>query len=62
MKKFTLENAMIKAIQHFKKEHQDDTIRNIESWEWSCSSALFNVEYVDEQGEYHEMQIRIKNN
>lgn len=62
MKKFTLENAMIKAIQQFKKEHKDGTIRNVYAWEWGGSSAMFNIEYVDEQGEYHELQINIKNN
>ena len=60
MKKFTLENAMIKAIQQFKKSHKDGTIRNIYSWEWCSNHALFNIEYVDDQGEYHEMQINIK--
>lgn len=62
MKNFTLENAMIKAIQQFKKSHKAGTIRNIESWEWGCNSALFNIEYVDEQGEYNNLEIRIDNN
>lgn len=48
------------------KKNHNNTIRNIESWEWSCggtrSHALFNIEYVDDQGEYHEMQINIELN
>lgn len=60
MKKFTLENAMIKAIQQFKKDHKEGTIRNVYAWEWCSSHGLFNIEYVDAQGEYHEMQINIK--
>ncbi len=62
MKKFTLENAMIKAIQQFKKNHKDFTIRGIDAWEWSNNKALFNIEYVDEQGEYHEETVNIKAN
>lgn len=59
-RKFTIENAMIKAIQEFKKTHKQDTIRNVYAWEWSSKHGLFNIEYVDEQYEYHELQITIK--
>lgn len=60
MKKFTLEEAMVKAIRQFKRENKNFEIRNVYAWEWGGSSALFNIEYVDEQGEYHEMQLNIK--
>ena len=65
MAKLTLEEAMVKAIRQFKRENKNYEIRNVYAWEWSTghtsSHALFNIEYVDEQGEYHEMQINIRN-
>ena len=61
MKKFTLEEAMVKVIRQFKREHKNFEIRNVYAWEWGGNSALFNIEYVDEQCEYHEMQIRVEN-
>lgn len=60
MKTLTLEEAMVKAIRQFKREHKNFEIRNVYAWEFGCNSALFNIEYVDEQCEYHELQIRIE--
>lgn len=64
MKKFTLENAMIKAIQEFKRVNKNtkNSIRNIYSLEW-CNgenpSALFNIEFADQDGDYYDFEIEI---
>lgn len=60
MKRLSLEEAMVKAIRQFKREHKNYEIRNVYAWEWGGSSALFNIEYVNEEGEYEELQINIR--
>lgn len=57
MKKISLAKLMVKAIKQFEKEYKAYEIRNVYAWEFGGSSALFNIEYVDENGEYHELQI-----
>lgn len=61
MKRITLEELMVKAIRQFKRENKNYEIRNVYAWEFGGDSALFNIEYVNEQGEYHELQITVKN-
>lgn len=60
MKNTSLANFMVKAIRQFEKEHKAYEIRNVYAWEFGGSSALFNIEYVDTNGEYHETQIDIR--
>jgi hypothetical protein len=60
MKKSNLANLMVKAIKQFTKENKSYEIRNVYAWEFGGSSASFNIEYVDTNGEYHEMQIDVE--
>lgn len=60
MSKVSLEELMVKAIRQFKRENKDFEIRNIYAWEWGGNSALFNVEYVNKEREYEEIQIRVE--
>ena len=60
MSKISLEELMVRAIRQFKRENKDFEIRNVYAWEWGGNSALFNVEYVNKEGEYEEIQIRVE--
>lgn len=61
MKKVTLGALMVKAIRQFEKENKNYEIRNVYAWEFGGDTALFNIEYVDKNGEYHELQIDVRN-
>lgn len=59
-----MENLMIKAIREFKKSHKNFEIRScfVEVFYGGfkkISSALFRVEYVDEEGIYYESYISV---
>ena len=61
-----MEELMIKAIRQFKREHRDCQIRNVHCWEYSTKRgvidyALFNIEYVDKDGDYEEVNISTTN-
>ena len=60
MKKICLASLMVKAIKKFAKENKGKEKRNVYAWEFGGDSALFNIEYVNKDGEYHEMQIEVK--
>lgn len=64
MRKFTLENAMIKAIQEFKRVNKNtkNSIRNIYALEWcdgANPNALFNIEFADQNGDYYDFEIQV---
>lgn len=61
-----MEELMVKAIRQFKREHKDCEIRSCSAWEFTgnkgkVTSALFNIEYVEEScGYYKEIQYYVK--
>lgn len=63
----TLEEMMVKAIRKFRKAYKNEgcEIRKISAYEYSSNEkgvtyALFGVEYADNKGEYHEIEIAIQ--
>lgn len=64
----TLEEMMVKAIRKFTEAYKNEgcEIRKISAYEYYSSSekgvtyALFGVEYADNKGEYHEIEIAIQ--
>jgi hypothetical protein len=60
MKRVSLAKLMVKAIKQFEKENKTYEIRNVYAWEFGGNSALFHIESVDENLEYHAMQIEVK--
>ena len=61
MKKVTLGALMVNAIRQFEKENKNYEIINVYACEFGGDTALFNIEYVDKNGEYHELQIDVRN-
>jgi hypothetical protein len=60
MAKLSLAKLMVKAIEQFEVHHKYGEIRNVYAWEFGGNSALFNIEYVDDNGVYHELQIGVE--